>query len=200
VVAVLFTGLLTLAVLRSRIHLLAEVKSEVVRLDLARYISPDVAEALTDHESWTFGDPSTRHVAVLFADIVGFTGLAERLSPYDVFALLQDFQLRSSRVVLNHKGTLDKYLGDGLMATFGALQHENDAAERAIACAFALRDEIELWSVERRMRAATSIRIAIGAHCGSTMVGNLGSERQRCSDKAGCAPSVLCAVNAALPH
>ena len=69
-------------------------------------------------------------MAVLFADIIGFTGLSERVSPERTFALLRTFQERSARVVFRHRGTLDKFLGDGLMATFGALQDEEDAALR----------------------------------------------------------------------
>lgn len=178
VAIILFTVLTTLAVLRSRMHLVAEAKAEVGRSDLARYVSPDVAVALADQVSSGFGEPATREVAVLFADIVGFTGLSERLSPERTFALLNSFQERSSRVVIDHRGTLDKFLGDGLMATFGALRDERDAPARAIECAFALCKEVERWNAKRRERGTAAIRIAIGVHCGPVMVGNLGSDRR----------------------
>ena len=119
-------------------HLLAQVQAEVLRSDLARYVSPDVADALVHQTSSDFGVPATRNVAVLFADIVGFTAHNERLSPDRTFALLRSFQERSSQVVFRHQGTLDKYLGDGFMATFGSLREEGDVAARAIACAFDL--------------------------------------------------------------
>jgi adenylate cyclase len=178
VATAILTILLTVAVLRSRMHLLAEVRAEVLRADLARYVSPDVARALAERAPAGFGEPATRHVAVLFADIVGFTGMTERLPPERTFALLRSFQERSSRIVFRHGGTLDKFLGDGLMATFGALQEEQDGPARAIACAFELRDEIERWSAKRVGRQAASIRIAIGVHCGPVVVGNLGSEQR----------------------
>ena len=73
----LFTLLLTLTVWRGRRTMLNQVEAEIVRADLARYVSPDVAEALTRHGGTAFGDPATRTVAVLFADIVSFTKLTE---------------------------------------------------------------------------------------------------------------------------
>src|SRR5918994_3419751 len=103
----LFTLLITLAVWRSRRTLLNQVEAEVVRADLARYVSPDVAEALASRGGTAFGDPATRTVAVLFADIVGFTKLTETLSPERTFALLRSFQERSSAIVFKHGGTLD---------------------------------------------------------------------------------------------
>jgi adenylate cyclase len=175
---IILTVLLATAVYRSRTHLDAQVRAEVLRADLARYVSPDVAEALADPSSPDFGRPANRQVAVLFADIVGFTALTERLDPERTFALLRSFQERSSRVVFSHRGTLDKFLGDGLMATFGALQNEQDAAFRAVTCAFALRREMERWNEKRRGRGASTISLSIGVHCGPVFVGNLGWERR----------------------
>ena len=117
-------------------------------------------------------------MAVLFADIVGFTRLNERLSPERTFALLRSFQERSTAVVFRHQGTLDKYLGDGLMATFGALREEPDAAARAIACAFELQATIERWNAKRSARGADRLSVAIGVHFGPVVVGNIGAERR----------------------
>lgn len=130
----LFTLLITLAVWRSRRTLLNQVEAEVVRADLSRYVSPDVAEALARRGGTAFGQPATRTVAVLFADIIGFTKLTESLSPERTFALLRSFQERSSAVVFKHGGTLDKYLGDGFMATFGSIGLQRDAPARARLC------------------------------------------------------------------
>ena len=80
--------------------------------------------------------------------------------------------------MFRHQGTLDKYLGDGLMATFGSLQVEGDAPARAIACAFELHAEIERWSAKRAARHAERLAVAIGVHFGPVVVGNLGSEQR----------------------
>jgi adenylate cyclase len=174
----LFTLLITLAVWRSRQTLLNQVEAEVVRADLARYVSPDVAEALTRRGGTAFGEPATRTVAVLFADIVGFTKLTETLSPERTFALLRSFQERSSAIVFKHGGTLDKYLGDGFMATFGSIDQQPDAPARALACAFELQQEIERWSQKRSARGAHPLRVSVGVHCGPVTVGNLGGRER----------------------
>src|SRR5215207_883312 len=174
----LFTLLITLAVWRSRRTLLNQVEAEVVRADLSRYVSPDVAEALARRGGTAFGEPATRTVAVLFADIVGFTKLTETLSPERTFALLRSFQERSSAVVFKHGGTLDKYLGDGFMATFGSIGLQPDAPARALACAFELRQEIERWNRKRSGRNAKPLHVSIGVHCGPVTVGNLGGRER----------------------
>ncbi|WP_262297517.1 adenylate/guanylate cyclase domain-containing protein [Microvirga sesbaniae] len=174
----LFTLLLTLTVWRSRRTLLNQVEAEVVRADLARYVSPDVAEALSSRGATAFGEPATRIVAILFADIVGFTKLTETLSPERTFALLRSFQERSSAVVFRHGGTLDKYLGDGFMATFGSIGLQPDAPARALACAFELQEEIERWSRKRSGRGADPLRVSVGVHCGPVTVGNLGGRER----------------------
>ncbi|WP_204241115.1 adenylate/guanylate cyclase domain-containing protein [Microvirga arvi] len=174
----LFTLLITLAVWRSRRTLLNQVETEVVRADLARYVSPDVAEALTRRGRTAFGEPATRTVAVLFADIVGFTKLTETLSPERTFALLRSFQERSCTIVFKHGGTLDKYLGDGFMATFGSIDLRSDAPARALACAFELQQEIERWNRKRSDRGADPLHVSIGLHCGPVTVGNLGGRER----------------------
>jgi adenylate cyclase len=171
------TALLAIAVYRSRMHLLAQVQAQALRANLARYVSPHVADALSRRPAAEFG-ASTRNVAVLFADIVGFPRLNERLSPERTFALLRRFQEKSTAVVFRHHGTLDKYLGDGFMATFGGLQDEPEAASRALACGFDLLAEIKRWNVKRSARGVDRISIAIGVHFGPVVVGNVGAEQR----------------------
>jgi adenylate cyclase len=158
--------------------LLNRVEAEIVRADLARYVSPDVADALTAHAGTGFGEPTTRTVAVLFTDIVGFTKLTESLSPERTFALLRSFQERSCAVVFKHGGTLDKYLGDGFMATFGAIEEQPDASARALACAFDLQQEVNRWSEKRSRRGTDRLRVSVGIHCGPVTVGNLGAKQR----------------------
>jgi adenylate cyclase len=178
VATALFALLITLTVWRSRRTLVQQVEAEVVRADLARYVSPDVASALTRRGGTNFGDPATKTVAVLFADIVGFTRLTESFSPERTFALLRSFQERSCAIVFKHGGTLDKYLGDGFMATFGSIDERPDAPARALACALQLQQEIERWGRKRSSRGADPLPVSIGVHCGLVTVGNLGgSER-----------------------
>lgn len=174
VLTAIATGLLAAAVKRSRSMLLRQLSAEVARADLSRYVSPDVADAMMAGSD-DFRRPATRHVAVLFADIVGFTGLVEHLPPARTVALLRNFQERACKIVFDHGGTLDKYLGDGFMATFGGLADEPRASAKALACAFALQAEIDRWCRKRALRGAFPVRVAVGLHYGPVVVGNVGS-------------------------
>jgi adenylate cyclase len=178
VVTALFTLILALTVWRSRTLLFAQVQAEVTRSDLARYVSPDVADAMVARAQRDFGKPAVRVVAVMFADIVGFTSRTERLPPETVFSLLRSFQARTCHIVFRHGGTLDKFLGDGFMATFGSLADQADAAARALACAFELQDEMARWNAKRAHTGGKAVELAIGLHCGPVVVGNVGAERR----------------------
>lgn len=177
VLAIFATAILAAAVWRSRRMLLRQTRAEIARADLARYVSPDVADAIMASDQ-AFGVPTTREVAVLFADIVGFTALSERLPPDRVVRLLKSFHERGSRVVFRHGGTLDKYMGDGFLATFGAISDTPDAAARALRCAIELQHEIDRWNAKRAERGAETIRLSTGVHCGPVVVGNIGSDRR----------------------
>lgn len=177
VLAVIATAILAAAVWRSRRMLLRQTRAEIARADLARYVSPDVADAIIASER-PFGVPTTREVAILFADIVGFTAMSEQLPPDRVVRLLKSFHERGSRVVFGHGGSLDKYMGDGFLATFGAIAAAPDSAARALRCAVDLQAEIDRWNAKRAARGADTVRLSVGVHCGPVVVGNIGGDRR----------------------
>lgn len=174
----LFTLFLAIAVLRSRNTLIAQIKDNALRQSLERYVSPDVAHAMGDCVP-SFGAPSKREVAVMFVDIVGFTRMVEKRSPEQALVLLRSFQERGCAVLFPRGGTLDKFLGDGFMATFGGVEPQADAAQRALSCAFDLLDTYTAWNTKRTLRGAVPIRVAIGLHFGEVIVGNVGTS-ERC--------------------
>lgn len=174
VLTLIVTAVLAAAVWRARAMLLRQTRAEIARADLSRYVSPDVADAIMTADR-PFGTPNTRQVAVLFADIVGFTGLSERMTPDRIVALLKSFQERSCAVVFRHGGSLDKYMGDGFLATFGAITELPDAAARALRCAAELQQEMDRWNTKRAARGAVPVALAIGVDCGPVVVGNIGS-------------------------
>jgi adenylate cyclase len=175
VLTAIATGLLAAAVARARRMLLRHTGAEVARADLARYVSPDVVDAIITSER-DFGAPTTRNVAVLFADIVGFTAMAERFPPDRLVALLTSFHSRACGVVFRNGGTLDKYLGDGFMAVFGTLADDPDAPARAVRCAMELQAEMDRWNAKRAARGAAVIPLGIGIHAGRVVVGNVGAD------------------------
>lgn len=178
VLTLIMTSLLVAAVTRARRTLVRQARAEVVRADLARYLSPDVADILAAQPAAPFGAPASRPVSVLFADIVGFTAYAEGLPPDRVVALLRSFHARACRVVFGHRGTLDKFLGDGFMATFGTLAEDDGSARKALDCAFALQEEMDRWSAKRRARGASALAVVVGVHHGPAIVGNVGADQR----------------------
>ncbi len=148
------------------------------RLRLGRYFSPQVVvrvECLADETA----PGETRTVSVLFADLRGFTALSETLSSDRVVALLNDFLGRMVDAVFAHQGTLDKYLGDGLMAYFGAPVPAPDHAVRAVRCALDLHEALRRMNDERARRGEPPLRMGVGVHSGPAVVGNIGAPSRR---------------------
>jgi adenylate cyclase len=176
IVALLVGGILAVAVWRSRRLALRQAVLARERANLARYFSPHRAEQLA-RSAEPIGAVRQQAIAVLFADIVGFTRLCERLAPAEVITLLRAFHRRMADVVFAHDGTLEKYIGDALMATFGTPRTGANDARDAIACSQAMLATLATWNHERRARGEPPIRIGIGLHYGEVVLGDIGDAR-----------------------
>ncbi|HXJ84877.1 MAG TPA: adenylate/guanylate cyclase domain-containing protein [Candidatus Methylomirabilis sp.] len=145
----------------------------LARANLARYFSPNVVDVLA-----TAGPNGTRHgasrVAVLFADVRGFTRISESIGAVGTMTLLQEFHERVTRGIFEHGGTLEKYIGDAVMATFGTPSSGPDDASRALRCAVTLAAETSRWSAERVAGGELPVEVGIGAHYGEAVVGSIG--------------------------
>jgi len=113
-------------------------------------------------------------VAVLFVDIVGFTAFADGRTPEEVVSTLRQFHALMEREVFRHNGTLDKYLGDGLMATFGTPFAGDADASNALRCAQAMMTAADRWSDERKAAHEAPIRVSFGLHYGPVVLGDIG--------------------------
>lgn len=176
-VTVVLTAGLAFVVRRSLRLVADRTIAERTRASLARYFSPNVV----DHLSGTgqaLGGVREQNVAVLFVDIVGFTKLCENASPDWVIGILRDYHNRLGQTVFDNSGTLDKYIGDGLMATFGTPEPGPDDARNALRCAIDMIAALERWNAERAAMGAVPIRIGIGLHYGSVIAGDIGNERR----------------------
>lgn len=190
-VAVLVAVIASFAVAQSRRQVFENVRAERARENLARYFSPEVAAELASDEH-DLGAARRQDAAVLFADVVGFTRLSESLGPEGTIALLREWHGRLGDVVFRHGGTLDKYIGDGLMATFGTPRVRPDDASRALAAALEMAaaarpgaaaggggpDAPPGAEASGRPEGTPSIRIGIGLHFGPVVLGNIGNERR----------------------
>ena len=140
---------LALAVRRANALLISHAGIERERTNLARYFSPNVVEQLSQNDE-PLKQVRTQNVAVLFADIVDFTAYADGRSPMEVIGTLRLFHERMEREVFRHGGTLDKYLGDGLMATFGTPFASDSDAVNALRCAQAMIGSIDELNLDRK--------------------------------------------------
>jgi adenylate cyclase len=176
VVFMIVAGILALAARRSNALLISHAGIERERTNLARYFSPNVVEQLSKNDE-PLKQVRTQNVAVLFADIVDFTAYADRRSPMEVIATLRQFHERMEREVFRHGGTLDKYLGDGLMATFGTPFTSDSDAGNALRCGQAMIGSIAELNRERNARGELPIRLSVGLHYGQVVLGDIGLNR-----------------------
>jgi adenylate cyclase len=177
VLLALLTAVLAAAVARSRSLLRRQVTDYLARASLARYFSPNVVDALAT--AGAAGMAARRQpVAVLFADIQGFTCLSESLGIEATIELLTEFHERVTRIVFDHRGTLEKYIGDAVMATFGTPSRGVDDAGRALQCAWQLADETHRWSLERVRRGCAPVHVGIGVHYGEAVLGSIGDAQR----------------------
>lgn len=176
VVFLIVAGILAIGSRRANRLLIRHAGVERERANLARYFSPNVVDQLADSDE-SLKQVRTQDVAVLFIDIFGFTALADKTSPADVIGTLRDFFERMEADVFRHGGTLDKYLGDGLMATFGTPIPGSEDATNALRCARDMIEGVEAWNRERQARGEEPIRVGIGLHFGKAVLGDIGSNR-----------------------
>ena len=176
VVFAIVAGILALTVRRYGTLLQGHAALERERTNLARYFSPNVVEELSQNDE-PLKQIRTQNIAVLFVDIVGFTGYAAGRSPEEVILTLRDFHRRMEAAVFRHHGTLDKYLGDGLMATFGTPVAGDTDALNALRCAQAMLESVADWNAERASAGEPPIRAGVGLHYGPAVLGNIGANR-----------------------
>ena len=176
-VVLLVTALLALVVGRARRLVQNQVTIERARTNLARYFSPNLVEQLADQDQ-PLGAVRKQPVAVLFADIQGFTSLSEAMAPEDVVNLLRSFHGRMETAIFAHDGTLDKYIGDGVMATFGTPTPGELDATHALAAARRMLSELDALNQERKARDEPVLKLSIGIHYGMVVQGDIGGGRR----------------------
>lgn len=151
--------------------------AERAKFNLSRYFPPSLVELLSETDE-PFGSPREQDVAVLFADIIGFTSMSAALPPDKVFGLIRDFHGCMAQEIFDADGTLDKYIGDGLMATFGTPASTGADAGKAIRCAQGMVRAVERLNESRALAGEATLQLAVGIHYGPALLGNIGDERR----------------------
>ncbi|MDZ4340097.1 MAG: CHASE2 domain-containing protein [candidate division NC10 bacterium] len=151
------------------------VQEEREKRRLSRYFSPAILEEIVRHPGRLSLGSSRPQVTVLFADIRGFTSIAERLAPEEVAALLQEFFSVMTEIVFRHGGTVDKFIGDAIMALYGAPLEFDDHAARALRTALEMQEETAALESRWVARCGEPLRIGIGINTGDAIVGTMGS-------------------------
>jgi adenylate cyclase len=180
VVSPVLAGVLSL-VLSLRVRVAAEEeRAQHIRQTFEHYVSGGVVEEMLRHPEQVKLGGERRDLTVLFSDIRGFTSISETLDPEALVRLLNEFFTPMTRLVLENGGTLDKYMGDALMAFFGAPVAHPDHAHRACRTTLAMRAELvhlnEGWHRDGKLPSHLTLGIGIGLNSGEMSVGNVGSE------------------------
>lgn len=153
-------------------------REEVARANYSRFMPEYVVkQLLNDPGSFRLGGVN-QTVTVLFADIRGFTALSERENPERVVSLLNRYFSAMSEIIFAHGGTLDKYIGDGLMAIFGAPTATPDDALNAVKAAVAMQKRLASLNQELLIEGFLPISIGIGLHTGEATIGYVGSNKR----------------------
>ncbi|HEV8598309.1 MAG TPA: adenylate/guanylate cyclase domain-containing protein [Gemmatimonadales bacterium] len=172
-----FGGLAAVSIAKA--HLADTARREAVaRANFERFFAPGIAARIAAQRSGVRPGGERRAVTVLYSDVRGFTGLAESLPPEAVAEQLSEYFAAMVELVFEHGGTLDKFIGDALLAMWGAPLPLEDAADRALAAARAMQAELTLLNARWAEARRPALDIGIGLHHGEAFAGTIGSPRR----------------------
>lgn len=141
-----------------------------------RYLSPELISQMIDNPSLLKLGGERKEITAFFSDAVGFTTISERLSANRLAKLLNEYLTEMSDIIIKENGTLDKFIGDSVVAMWGAPVHQSDHAKRAVAAALAQQKLLKLLRQKWRANGIEEIYVRIGLNTGFASVGNMGSQ------------------------
>jgi adenylate cyclase len=173
------TVILALALARARRFLVQSVAQTQAASDLSRFFDREVAERITGADMRAAaGHGEMRHAAILFIDMRGFTKLAAALAPPDLIAVISEYQRRMVPVVQAHGGSIDKFMGDGIMASFGAVKPGDQYAADALRAVDAILEAAQRWKAEREAAGKPAPDVGAAVASGEVVFGVIGDENR----------------------
>lgn len=155
-----------------------ELRNRFITQTFGRYLSEDVVTRLLESPGGLLLGGERRTVTMLMSDLRGFSTLSERLSPEQVVRLLNNYLGAMAEIVAEHRGMVDEFVGDAILAIFGApLPGEGDA-ERGVACAIAMQLAMESVNAQNESEGLPAIEMGIAVHTGEVVLGNIGSQKR----------------------
>lgn len=151
---------------------------ERLKLNFARYVSHHVMDKILKSETITKLEGERKKITVLFSDIRQFTKLSEQLPPEKVVSLLNEYFGAMLEVIFRFQGTLDKFIGDGIMVEFGAPLDDTRQEKNAVMTAIQMQKELKILTEKWEKEGKPRIEIGIGIHTGFAIVGSIGSEKR----------------------
>lgn len=140
-----------------------------------QYVPPQIVSTMSkDPKNFTMA-AEAREMTVLFTDVVGFTSIAEKLTPKELATFMNEYLSAMTEIIYEHGGTVDKYIGDAIMAFWGAPLHDSDHALHGVEAALAMRKRMVTLQKEMSVQGFPEIKIGIGVNSGQMRVGNMGS-------------------------
>jgi class 3 adenylate cyclase len=151
-------------------------RNQFIRRTFGRYLSDEVVASLLETPEGTRLGGEKRRVTLLMSDLRGFTAAADRLQPEQVVRLLNNYLGAMSEVITRFQGTIDEFVGDGILALFGAPLDREDDAARAAACAVAMQIAMAEVNETNRRGGLPQVQMGVAVHTGEVIVGNIGSQ------------------------
>jgi adenylate cyclase len=172
-----FGGLTAIAIENSQLS--ERIRREaLVRSNFERYFSPNIASVIAEQQDAGKLPSQKLPVVVFFSDIRGFTPMSETMNPDEIAGLLTDYFTEMVDIVFEHSGTLDKFMGDAIMALWGAPIGHADDADRAMQCAIDQLETLEKMNAKWKESGRQPLAIGIGINYGEVFAGNIGSNRR----------------------
>jgi class 3 adenylate cyclase len=155
-----------------------ERNEKFIRATFGRYLSDEIVTDILERPEGLELGGDLREVTIMMSDIRGFTTLSERLAPAQVVTMLNRYLGVMTDIIMAHQGTIDEFIGDAILAVFGAPQHREDDADRAARCAMAMQSAMEEINVQNEAEGLPRIKTGIALNTGDVIAGNIGSERR----------------------